>query len=439
MTRRIIIHPTINSLPYHRIPTYEEELKALLNLANQDLYVLSDSQKKAVRDDIKETLRNRLESGDELSIHDQDRDGYDEKFNCELNEVNIPSSYEGILRTYRYDPAIDVTNLQNFLECMQEQAEPRISQFYIQNGQMKFFIGVSIIFENTNGDHIQSHFTSNFRRIHNLGQIDEKYESVIDEIWRQVEEFNMGGSGQVIVRIVSGHLNMGTENPGFKSKGRSYIETPKEFKYSKGLCNVKNNDNECFKWSILACLYPQGKNGHIVSKYYDKKDELKFPDGYNKDEGFEYEGNMIKKFEELNLISVNIFGKSKKKGVYPLRISQKKYEKEANLWYIENEEGKKHYIAIQNFDSFMSRDGERRYYCKSCLNSFNSKEKLTIHQEGELCIKEGDSPTRIVLPKKGTSDAIVEFKKESNWKSMRYPVVIYADTESLLVKPTDTK
>jgi len=35
-------------------------------------------------------------------------------------------------------------------------------------------------------------------------------------------------------------------------KGSSYIDLPKEIKDKKAIRNSKNDDNECFKWAVLA-------------------------------------------------------------------------------------------------------------------------------------------------------------------------------------------
>ena len=53
--------------------------------------------------------------------------------------------------------------------------------------------------------------------------------------------------------------------------GSSYIELPSEIKNKKACVNVQNkNDNECFKFSILAALhYDEIKDNHParLSKY----------------------------------------------------------------------------------------------------------------------------------------------------------------------------
>ena len=44
-------------------------------------------------------------------------------------------------------------------------------------------------------------------------------------------------------------------------KGSSYIALPTELKYStKGLINIKNKDNEYFRWCQIRFLNPQGKD-----------------------------------------------------------------------------------------------------------------------------------------------------------------------------------
>ena len=44
-------------------------------------------------------------------------------------------------------------------------------------------------------------------------------------------------------------------------KGSSYIELPPELiNPAKGLINLQNNDNECFRWCHIRHLNPQQKN-----------------------------------------------------------------------------------------------------------------------------------------------------------------------------------
>ena len=47
----------------------------------------------------------------------------------------------------------------------------------------------------------------------------------------------------------------------------SYIELPGKNKDSKSIINIKNNDQYCFLWCILAYLYPVEDHKDRISKY----------------------------------------------------------------------------------------------------------------------------------------------------------------------------
>ena len=50
-------------------------------------------------------------------------------------------------------------------------------------------------------------------------------------------------------------------------KGSSYIELPQELRNSaKGLINMKNEDNECFRWCHIRYLNPQDKYPQRIKK-----------------------------------------------------------------------------------------------------------------------------------------------------------------------------
>ena len=102
--------------------------------------------------------------------------------------------------------------------------------------------------------------------------------------------------------------------------GSSYIELPLEIKNKKACVNVQNkNDNECFKYSILAALH-----------YDEIKDNLKRPSNYTKwlndlnFNGIDFPVDLkdIDKFENQNPYRINGLGYENKE-IYPLRISNK--------------------------------------------------------------------------------------------------------------------
>ena len=95
------------------------------------------------------------------------------------------------------------------------------------------------------------------------------------EILNVIDKWVSEGSGWVIDRIDSHYINVTTYKP---LNGSSYIELPMELRNpKKGLINIKNKDDECFRWCHIRHLNPQEKNPQIIKKE-DKKmiNELKY-------------------------------------------------------------------------------------------------------------------------------------------------------------------
>ena len=83
---------------------------------------------------------------------------------------------------------------------------------------------------------------------------------------------------------------------------------------------------------------------------------------------------------------------------------------------------KSHYVYIKDFDRFMfhkTKNKNKKYFCKSCLQCFSSKNVLTKHKEVCLSINGAQS----VRLEKGT----IEFK--DYFKQIPVPFRIYADFE----------
>ena len=88
------------------------------------------------------------------------------------------------------------------------------------------------------------------------------------EILNVIDKWVSEGSGWVIDRIDNRYINVTTYKP---LNGSSYIELPMELRNpKKGLINIKNEDNECFRWCHIRHLNPQEKNPQRIKKE-DKK------------------------------------------------------------------------------------------------------------------------------------------------------------------------
>ena len=79
-----------------------------------------------------------------------------------------------------------------------------------------------------------------------------------------IDKWVSEGSGWVIDRMGSHYINVTTYTP---LHGSSYIELPTELKNpKKGLINIRNKDDECFRWCHIRHLNPQEKNPQRIKK-----------------------------------------------------------------------------------------------------------------------------------------------------------------------------
>ena len=85
------------------------------------------------------------------------------------------------------------------------------------------------------------------------------------EILNVIDKWVSECSGWVIDRTDNHYINVTTYQPLNRS---SYIELPTKLRSpKKGLVNIKNEDNECFRWCHIRHLNPQRKNLNGNKKY----------------------------------------------------------------------------------------------------------------------------------------------------------------------------
>jgi len=92
-----------------------------------------------------------------------------------------------------------------------------------------------------------------------------------------VDNFNARGSGFVLGHITDCTVGISHYRP---LDGSTYIPTPSSIVRKHAVVNVKNNDERCFEWAILSCLYPPTNVSKLnpcrVSSYTKHRDTLNF-------------------------------------------------------------------------------------------------------------------------------------------------------------------
>ena len=124
--------------------------------------------------------------------------------------------------------------------------------------------------------------------------------------------------------------------------------------------------------------------------------------------------------EVQNNICINVFIYENEL-VFLVYVSAKKYKDLMDLLLLIDDD-KSHYVYIKDFNTFMfhkTKNENKKWFCKSCLQCFSSENVLIKHKEDCLSINGKQS----VNLEKG----IIEF--ENYFKQLPVPFKIYADFE----------
>ena len=149
---------------------------------------------------------------------------------------------------------------------------------------LKFIETLKVSFKKLSENEIvykTAYFNSIAQTIMNNLEVAKSLELSKQHILNKIAQWVSKGSGWTIQSVDNHYLNIVKYKP---MKGSSYIHLPQELRKStKGLINMKNEDNECFRWCHIRHLNPQDKYPQRIKKsdkeYIDKLDysEIEFP------------------------------------------------------------------------------------------------------------------------------------------------------------------
>ena len=265
-----------------------------------------------------------------------------------------------------------------------------------------------------------AHFGSQTHKLVGTNDTEETQGIMREKMLKSFSEYQRRGSGWRLRRVTQLEIHIGEFRP---LRGKKHVPLPKSIANKKAIINMKNDDNECFKWAVTRALNPTNTHPkRISSKLKEQSKELNL-------EGISFSTPLsdIKKFEENNNTGVNVFSADESLKVYPLQISGKTDPIRLFLW-------KNHYSVIKDMSrlvsSQISKDEHKKYICDRCLNTFGSNELLEKHLE--LC--SNNDYQRHGYPKPGS---ITGF--ENYWKIHTVPFAIYADFECYIKKLDTTE
>ena len=145
-----------------------------------------------------------------------------------------------------------------------------------------------------------SFFNGKAKIVTKVDDIEPELNMSKQEILNTIDKWVSEGLGWVIDRIDSHYINVTLYKP---LNGSSYMELPTELRNpKKGLINLKNKDDKCFKWCHIRHLNPQIEHPLRIKKV-DKQmiNELNY-DGID----FPVSQKHYNKVEKQNSIRINM-------------------------------------------------------------------------------------------------------------------------------------
>jgi len=300
--------------------------------------------------------------------------------------VQVGAGYSAGLRWREIDTAFEsriltgaVINFKHieprqFLEDAREIVLERVRTVMTKYDNIK----INTVFngEFVTGDkHANKSITTRNYELFRSSDLQEWYQSrVIEPTLTSLEEFQERDSGWALSRIINLLININKYNP---LHAGCYIELPREIKLKRAVVNVQSTDNACFAWSVVAALHPAERNSGQKSSYPDCTSVLNL-----KDIEFPMTLNQIKKFENLNGISINVYCIEKKKelSILPIRLTEKKTDKHVNLLYVQNDDDVGHFAWIKNLSrlvsSQLSKHKSKKFFCDRYVYIFNKNYKI---------------------------------------------------------------
>ena len=132
---------------------------------------------------------------------------------------------------------------------------------------VKYIETLKVTFNKMSDDEIvfkTAYFNSMAQTIINQIETHEALQISKQRILKLIAQWVSEGSGWTIESIGNHYLSVVKYQP---LRDSSYINLPPELRKSaKGLINLKNNDNECFRWCHIRHLNPQEKNPQRIKK-----------------------------------------------------------------------------------------------------------------------------------------------------------------------------
>ena len=191
-----------------------------------------------------------------------------------IKELN--KALKGHAKSYEIELQDNLNPLNNFTKT-RPQTESHLEDILKTMKGFKFIETLEVTFEKDTIDsktgkcvsiYKTAFFNGKAKIVTKVDDMEPELNMSKQEILNMIDKWVSEGSGWVIDQIDSHYLNVTLYK---LLNGSSYIKLPTDLRNTKkGLINIKNEDNECFRWCHIRHLNPQEKNPQRIKKE-DKK------------------------------------------------------------------------------------------------------------------------------------------------------------------------
>ncbi len=264
-------------------------------------------------------------------------------------------------------------------------------------------------------------------------ELGDTYEEMKGKMLESLSKFQKEGSGWRLYSIIGLDISVVKFDP---LRGSGYSKLPPFVAKKKAVINMKNDDDQCFKWAVTRALNPVDDHDHAyrVTELLKKQSEEYNWDGIT----FPIKVKDIPIWEKNNNKFVNVFGYDEDtQKVYVIRMrdgcSSTVLEEEKDKFISLFLHDDNHYCVVKNLgrlvSSQISKRKNKKHFCLNCMNGFGTDKILAAHQE--VCLKR--KPQNEVFPNPGDTTKFKNYERLHD-----VPIVVHADFECF-VNPLETE
>ncbi len=284
------------------------------------------------------------------------------------------------------------------------------------------------------GDRVFSDFHG-LSRTHTITtQLGDTYEEMKEKMLESLAKYQKEGSGWKLYSIKGLDISITKFNP---LNGAGHSKLPPFIAKKKAVINMKNEDDQCFKWAVTRALNPVNRDSERITK--ELKDQADKYDWGGITFPTKVKDIHIWEKNNENKTKINVFGYDEDtQKVYTIRmhdgcastvLGEEKQNKFVSLFLHDD----KHYCVIKNLSrlvsSQLSKKKNKKHFCLNCMSGFGTDKILVAHQE--VCLKR--KPQTEVFPNPGNTTKFKNYERLHD-----VPIVVYADFECF-VKPLETE